>query len=385
MRVTLGFRPPVRALPRWLDEMAGATGASRERVVDFVRAFSIIVVITWHWSLSVVHRGAGGVLVMPNPIPHIPGGWALTWLLQVMPAFFVVGGFANLTAWRSTLRRGGGWPQFYARRTRRLLGPVMAFAVVWAMFEALAHLLVPDYRGVLAYGEIVLIPFWFVAAYLGAVFLVPVTTRFHERGGLRTLALLGAGVALADSSRFGLGIGIGAWVNTGLVWIFAHQLGYVYRDGVPLGWRRSRRIALLLAALVALAGLTRLDAYPRSMVAHEETEISNIFPTTAAVALLAIFQLSVVLLIRPVLERWLRRRRVWKAVIAVNAVIMTAFVWHMTALLLAITVYEGLGFQLLSAPTAGWWAQRPLWLVLPGLFLAVLVALFHRAELRPGG
>ena len=32
---------------------------------------------------------------MPNPLDEIPLGWAATWVLQVMPMFFIVGGFAN--------------------------------------------------------------------------------------------------------------------------------------------------------------------------------------------------------------------------------------------------------------------------------------------------
>jgi hypothetical protein len=30
---------------------------------------------------------------MPNPIHVVPGGWLATWLLQVMPVFFLVGGY----------------------------------------------------------------------------------------------------------------------------------------------------------------------------------------------------------------------------------------------------------------------------------------------------
>jgi len=36
---------------------------------------------------------------------------------------------------------------------------------------------------------------------------------------------------------------------------------------------------------------------------------------------------------------------------------------------------------LLDEPTGAWWAQRPIWLVLPGVCLAVLLAAFARFEL----
>ena len=53
----------------------------------------------------------------------------------------------------------------------------------------------------------------------------------------------------------------------------------------------------------------------------------------------------------------------------------------MTAYLVALWVYEGLGGTLATEPTAGWWAQRWLWLLAPSAVLAVLVALFARFEL----
>ncbi len=67
-------------------------------------------------------------------------------------------------------------------------------------------------------------------------------------------------------------------------------------------------------------------------------------------------------------------------VVAVNGVAMTVFVWHMTAVLLAIEVVEGIGWTLPDSATAGWWLQRPVGLLLPGVFLAGLVVLFNRFE-----
>nr|MDT0664958.1 hypothetical protein [Micromonospora sp. DSM 115978] len=88
-----------------LDRLVATTPPGRDRVVDFVRAFSIMIVVVWHWALSVNHLAADGELRMPNPIEQVPYGWLATWLLQVMPIFFVVGGFSNLAGW-DAVRRG---------------------------------------------------------------------------------------------------------------------------------------------------------------------------------------------------------------------------------------------------------------------------------------
>jgi hypothetical protein len=74
--------------------------------------------------------------------------------------------------------------------------------------------------------------------------------------------------------------------------------------------------------------------------------------------------------------------------VALNMVALTIFLWHMTAYLVVLWAYEGLGRTLLAAPTAGWWAQRWLWILAPSAVLAVLVVLFARVELaarRPRG
>lgn len=172
-------------------------------------------------------------------------------------------------------------------------------------------------------------------------------------------------------------------MTTALVWVFAHQLGYLWRDGTLTGWGRRAGLGLVAGGLTALGALTTFGPYSSSMVAVRGEEISNMFPTTAPIAALAVLQTGLVLLARPVAERWLARRGPWRAVVAVNAVAMTVFAWHMTALVAVIGAAAALGLTLPSEATVTWWALRPLWLVLPGLVLAALIAAFARFEL-PG-
>jgi peptidoglycan/LPS O-acetylase OafA/YrhL len=374
----VGVRAKLRAATRSLDRLAAATPPSRDRTVDALRAVSIGVVVVWHWVLSVTHR-ADGELVMPNPIAQVPLGWLATWLLQVMPVFFLVGGYANLAAWEQGERRA---VPFLRRRLARLLCPAAVFAVVWAATEAVLLLAVPGYPGVLTYGLVVFVPLWYLAAYVGVVLLVPLTAAAHRRAAVPTVVLLGGAVAVVDVARFSAGVEAAGLVNSALVWLFVHQLGYMWRDGMldPPGRHRT----LAGAGLAGLAVVAALDVYPRSMVATVGDELSHMYPTTAGIAVLAVFQLGIVLLLRRSLASWTRRQWVWKSVVAVNAVVMTVFLWHMTALLAVFVLVEAAGFPIHSAPTAAWWIQRPLWLVLPAVPLAVLVAVFARAENAPG-
>jgi hypothetical protein len=146
------------------------------------------------------------------------------------------------------------------------------------------------------------------------------------------------------------------------------------------GWTRRAQAGLAAGAAVTLAVLTTVGPYPASMVAVRGGGISNMFPTTAPIALLAVLQLGLIALIRPAAERWLARRGPWRAVVAVNAVAMTVFAWHMTALVAVIGSAHGLGLELPASTSPSWWLLRPVWLVLPGIVLAGLVAVFARLE-----
>ncbi len=366
-----------------VDALVDATPASRDRFVDFLRALSIGVVILWHWVFSVTHVDGHGALTMPNPIGSVRLMWLATWLLQIMPVFFFVGGFANLAALDALAAKGEtGWAAFARRRLGRLLRPVGVFVGLWAVADTLVRA-TTDRPGVLEWGRVVFVPLWFLGMYTAVVLLAPFTAALHRRGRELTLVALGSAIVLADLGRFRFDVEALGLLNAALVWIFAHQLGYFWRDGTFARWPRRSLWAMAVGGLVALVVLTNLGVYPRSMVAVRGEAVSNMFPTTACIAALATFQVAVAMLLRPAAERWLARRRVWKGVVSVNAVAMTVFTWHMTALVAAIGAYRLAGFELATEPTAGWWLQRPLWLVAPGVVLAALVALFARFEL-PG-
>ena len=370
-----------------VDALVDATPASRDRYVDFLRALSIGVVILWHWVFSVTFVNRHGAITMPNPIGDVRLLWLATWLFQIMPVFFFVGGFANLAtldAMQRSLPDDGStvrWRDFAAKRLSRLLRPIGAFVACWAVGDTIARLTIDGYTGVLHWGKVVFVPLWFLGMYTGVVLLAPFTARLHRAGRELTLVLLGATIVLADLGRFRFHVEQLGLLNAALVWVFAHQLGYFWRDGTFTTWPRRTLWALAAAGLCALVVLTNLGVYPRSMVAVRGEAVSNMFPTTACIAALAVFQVAVAMLLRPAAERWLQRRRVWKGVVSMNAVAMTLFTWHMTALVAVLGAWRALGHDTLHQPTAAWWAQRPLWLLCPALVLAVLVAGFARIEL----
>ena len=367
--------PPGRRSRYSVTDLAGRTPASRDRTVDLLRTAAIAVVVLWHWVFSITHRDEAGVFTMPNPLAGIPGSWALTWVLQVMPLFFVIGGYADLAAWTSAERRGDGSIAFLRSRARRLLLPPAAMIAAWAAVDVVRVLLFPSARSVLAWGMVVFVPLWFLAGYAATTALVPLTVRLHRRFGWRAAAVLVAAPLAADRLRTG-GAGWLAVPGTILVFAACHQLGYLWRDG-----QVTRPAAVAVGAAAVLALLTTVGGYERSMVTIPGRP-SNMFPSTVCIAVLAVLQLGLVLSARPALERLAARRRVWMAVVAVNGVATTIFTWHMTAWVVAALAWERLVGPLGATADAGWWSTRPVWVVLPGMVLAALVIAFRRLERR---
>lgn len=363
-------------------DLAAATPATRDRYVDFLRAFSILVVVVGHFFIAVAfHVGTGGAgglrgrVFVENAVGRTSGLWLLTWVLQVMPLFFFVGGFANLVSWK------GDYRAFLAGRLRRLLKPFAVFAGVWLVVQVAFHVLdVGRGGGFFRLSRLPFGPLWFLGVYLAVVAVAPLMLRLHRRAPVLTAATLGNGVLVVDALRFVLDVRPVGWLNLGLVWLFVHQLGFFYGDGTLARWPRRRFAAVAAIGLGGMVVLTNLGPYPRSMVGVDHEAISNMSPPTAGIAFLALWQIGLAMLARPAVARWLRGRRAWSAVIAANGVIMTTFLWHLTALLVTVLVLERLGLPPEPDTNARWWITRPIWIAVPLALTAALVAFFRRFE-----
>ncbi len=363
--------------------LAANTPTSRYRYLDFLRALSILVVMYGHWFLAVVVL-RGGQLQASTLLDVAPPTQWLTWLLQVMPVFFLVGGYVIAASWASVSAHGDRYAQWLARRSARLLHPAAALLGVWIPVIAILAGAGVDPQLLRRVGLLVALPLWFLAVYVAVIAAVPATLALHERFGIKALAGLVAAAAVVDLAHHALGIPLIGWANFAFVWLAVHQLGYLWRDGTLT--RAPRTAWLLLAGgLLALAALTGPGPYPLSMVGTDTGPTNNTPPTVALIAL-SLWQTGLVLVLRAPAERWLRRPRPWRAVIAVNTVGMTLYLWHLTALILAVGALVLTGvWPAAPALSSPWWALRPLWLVALTAFAIPLVVVFSPVERRALG
>ena len=87
------------------------------------------------------------------------------------------------------------------------------------------------------------------------------------------------------------------------------------------------------------------------------------------------------------LEPWgrsmLDNLNLWTATVLMNGMIMTVYLWHLTAFVLVMTVCWVLlgGWGLDTVPGSGaWWASRPLWFAIYIVVLLPMIAVFGRHE-----
>jgi len=104
---------------RRLRELAGRTPARRERYVDLLRAVAITMVVVGHWLIVVIDHDPSGRLRGHNALEELVRARPGTWLFQVMPLFFLVGGYANAASLEAYRRRGAGGGDWLCDRSGR--------------------------------------------------------------------------------------------------------------------------------------------------------------------------------------------------------------------------------------------------------------------------
>jgi len=362
-----------------VKELAAATPQSRDRYVDFLRALSIAVVVFGHWLMAIVFYD-GGRVSGENALEVIPGIWALTWILQVMPVFFFVGGFSNLVSLKAAYGRGESPGGFIRSRIERLMRPTVVFIGVWLVAAFVLEHVFGFGPAVAHSTALIAKPVWFLAVYTLVIALAPMMLALHQRFGAAVPVAMVAGTVVVDIARIGFGFELLGYLNFAFVWLFAHQLGFFYADGTLTSLPRRVFAGCAAAALGVLVVLTNISVYSRSMVGVTGDGVSNNDPPSVCLIALTLWLVSLTMLARERVSKWLQQARPWGAVIAANSMIMTVFLWHLTALLIAVVAVYPLGFPQHEGGTAAWWATRPVWLAILTVVLAPLVFVFWRFE-----
>jgi hypothetical protein len=308
----------------------------------------------------------------------------LSWLFQVMPVLFLVGGYANAASYDAHRRAGGDRLGWVLGRYDRLLRPTVALLATLVGAVALARVLGVDHDLAATAAWVATVPMWFLLIYLVVVAVGPWALAAHRRWGLAVPVALAGLVAAGDVARYGLGSDRLAEINYLAAWAAIHQVGAAWYDGRAQP-RVSVGVPVAVTGFVALVLLVAIGPYPVSMVGVPGGD-QNSEPPTLALLALAATQAGIVLAVRDRLDRWLRPMHRWVAVTGANALVMTLFLWHMTAAIAAAGLLYGTGLVPVEPiGSTAWFLWRIPWLSTCLLVLMGLVAGYGRIELGVRG
>lgn len=369
----------------YTGELAAATPPDRNRIVDFWRVAAILVVMFGHWLAASIWLQPDGEIALLNSLEWIPyAGW-VTWIVQVMPLFFLAGGYANARSLRKVEAGEERRRDWITTRARRLFTPVIPLLVVWVALIVVMRTFVPSevvYAGAMS----ATVPLWFLAVYLTLTAAAPLTHAWWRRFGAGSILAFAVVTIAVDVARFAFDVpGIG-WVNFLFVWAAVHQIGYWWSARDVAGGVSARTgWAIFAAALASLVAVTWIGWYPVAMVGVPGAEVTNMTPPTFAMALLGAVQFGILIGTQPGVRRWTAKAGNWHFVVAISGIVMTIYLWHLSAMSLVaaagLFTFDGAMFKIEPGTTA-WWATRPVWLAILVAVTMALVAVFARYEWR---
>jgi surface polysaccharide O-acyltransferase-like enzyme len=349
---------------------------ARELSADFYRVLAVVIVVIGHWLVSAV-TFRDGRFGNDYPLAVLPWTQWLTLVFQLVPVFFLVGGYASAASWTRWRDAGGRqWPDWVRHRLGAILGPTTVY-VVLALATVAALGRVGVGRSALSFGAwAVAMHLWFVPVYLVVVALTPVAVAAHRRWGLMVPAVLALAVAALDAAaRSAPGVG---WANYLLCWGAVYQIGICWRGGALRG---HRPVLLAIAAAIVLAMLLVLRCYPISMVGAPGAPAQNNFPPTVALLAFATAQAGLLVAAAPAATRWLRRSRWRRPLAAANKNVMALYLWQMVPVVVVALVGYPTGLLPQPAPGTGtWWLFRLVWLAILSVVTAAELTLLWLAR-----
>ncbi len=368
-------------------DLAAAAKPSRNRAVDAYRGAAMVAVALGHWAAIAAASDGLGSVSAGNALEHAPGMAWMTWFLQVMPLFFVVGGYASAMSLDAHCRDGSGRPRdWIAGRMRRMLAPTVVLAGTWLVVMTAG--VAVGVGGLIGLGATAAaIPLWFLANYtIDTAFAPYLLPRFRRRPMIVVGGLLGT-FATVELIRYTEPALIDGFVRTVVLninwvigWLLFQVAGFAWRDGLlPTGGRLA---AIAGGAWAAAIAAVAIGPWPVAMVHFPGLENSPTHPPSTALLLFGIAYSATAVAAAPAVSDWLARHaRVWTAVVVANSMAMSIYLWHMTAAIVAVLIAWAAGLLPTAAVgTAAWWVQKLPLMGIAAVVLTGIVAVVGRYE-----
>ena len=344
---------------------ADGTRLGRDRAVDVARIAALVVVMFGHCALLLATIDTRGLRI-GNLLGEVPPLAPITWVVQVMPLFFLAGGAAGAYGWQN----GTAWGSWLFARAQRLCRPVFWYLAAWSV-GLLVVRLVLGAESAAGIGRESVALLWFLGVYLVALAFVPALTRLRTgRAVAAVVAGLLAAAAGIDAVRIAVGTPEAGALNFVVVWLIPVVIGVAYAKSLI-----SRRAALVVAAttLAAQVALVIAGPYEVSLVVTGAERLSNVSPPTLLLALHCTWMSCLFVAAADPIRRWARRPRVWHVVKVGNGGAMTIYLWHIPAIAVATFALHAVGLDAWDVDAPGFWGLLALRAV---VFAVVMAAAF---------
>ncbi|QNI06974.1 acyltransferase [Mycobacterium kubicae] len=346
--------------------LAAQTPPQRDRAVDVARLAALIVVMFGHCALLLATIDSSGVHI-GNLLGEMPALQPITWIVQVMPLFFLAGGAAGAYGWRA----GTPWGTWLFVRAQRLCRPALWYLAAWSAALLVVRMVLGAPSAADLGRECVAL-LWFLGVYLVALAFVPACARLRSGRAVTTVVglLLVATVAV-DGIRFAVGTPESGVLNFLVVWLIPVVVGVAYARQLI-----TTRMALM-SALVAFTGqlvLAVAGAYDVSLVVTGAERMSNVSPPTLLLALHCTWTSCAFVAVAGWVRRWAARPRVWQLVAVGNGGAMTLYLWHIPAIAVAAFSLHAFGLDAYDPHASGFWGLLGLRAV---VFAAVMAGMFR--------
>jgi hypothetical protein len=354
-----------------VSAMTDATPSSRNRAIDAYRAMAMCAVAVGHWLAADVRLNAEGSLSGGNALDKLGSLHILTWIFQVMPLFFCIGGFSNAASLDGHWRKGGTSADWVRARLRRLVAPASWLAGTSLSIVVLSQVFGFMKDTVLDASAVAAIPLWFLANYVADTALAPITLRLFRSHRTAFVSSLLALFLACESTRF-FSIHYVLQINIVVGWLLFQVIGFAWRDGLLPKPETLHKVSVL--AFAAAGALVAFGPWPLAMVSVPGARFANTWPPSLALLVYGIGSCAFYIAAAPAVSRFLEARsKVWKVVVVANSMTMTSYLWHFTALAIAAAV--AMPLHLLPTASIGsgaWWLAK---LPIMGIAFVVLAGI----------
>ncbi|MGC5023148.1 acyltransferase family protein [Tsukamurella sp. DT100] len=353
----------MRFLPARSAVLDGTPDA-RDRAIDVARLASLVVVMVGHCVLLLATITPSGVWV-GNTLGAQPSLQPITWVLQVMPLFFLAGAASSAYG----LNQGTAWGGWLLGRAQRLARPVFWYLAFWSLALGATRVLLGESSAERLGGESVAL-LWFIGVYLLVLAFVPALMRCGAAALAGIVVALLAASALFDGARLASGSIEWGFPNFLVVWLIPVVIGVAYaRRLIPA------RFALGVAGLAFAAAVAAvvLGPYDVPLVVTGAETFSNTTPPTFLLGLHCVGVSLLFVMAAPAIGRWARRPRVWYPVAVGNGGAMTLYLWHIPAIAVAAFALHAVGVDAVDPAQPGFWGLMAL---RAAVFAVVMFALF---------